>query len=211
MGEPGQGQEALLDAGHAGAVERLGRLPVKRFGVAGAVGRGAQGAVPGGEHRDQGSLVPPPGDGHRLGGGLARAAVAAPPGFQGDGGQHPGPQRVTGSGQESGQRPRAIPAGVRAEYLRASRDAVPSIVADYRASAGIDLEHDQADRAAGRTLAMPVSVVQQDWGAALGYDAAGLWRPWAPDLVHQTVDAGHFMAEEAPGQVTDLLRQLLKR
>ncbi len=107
--------------------------------------------------------------------------------------------------------PRAIPAGVRAEYLRASRDAVPSIVADYRASAGIDLEHDQADRAAGRTLAMPVSVLQQDWGAALGYDAAGRWRPWAPDLVHQTLDAGHFMAEEAPEQVTDLLRQLLKR
>ena len=107
--------------------------------------------------------------------------------------------------------PRAIPAGVRAEYLRASRDAVPSIVADYRASAGIDLEHDQADRAAGHTLAMPVSVVQQDWGAALGYDAAGRWRPWATDLVHQTLDAGHFMAEEAPDQIIDLLRQLLKR
>src|SRR6201994_3473321 len=107
--------------------------------------------------------------------------------------------------------PRAIPAAVRAEYLRASRAAVPSIVADYRASAGIDLEHDQADRAAGHTLAMPVSVVQQDWGAALGYDAAGLWRPWAPDLVHQTLDAGHFMAEEAPEQITEVLRQLFKR
>jgi pimeloyl-ACP methyl ester carboxylesterase len=107
--------------------------------------------------------------------------------------------------------PRAIPDDVRAEYLRASRAAVPSIVADYRASAGIDLEHDRADRAAGHTLAMPVSVVQQDWGAALGYDAAGLWRAWAPDLVHQTLDAGHFMAEEAPEQISELLRQLLKR
>jgi haloacetate dehalogenase len=107
--------------------------------------------------------------------------------------------------------PLAIPAEIRAEYLRASRAAVPSIVADYRASAGIDLEHDQADRAAGRTLAMPVSVVQQDWGAALGYDAAAQWRPWAPDLVHQTLDAGHFMAEEAPDQITETLRQLLKR
>ena len=37
--------------------------------------------------------------------------------------------------------PDAMPADVRAEYLRASRDAVPSIVADYRASAGIDLAH----------------------------------------------------------------------
>jgi surfactin synthase thioesterase subunit len=100
---------------------------------------------------------------------------------------------------------------VRAEYLRASRAAVPSIVADYRASAGIDVEHDQADRAAGRVLAMPVTVVQQDWGAALGYDAAGLWRRWAPDLVHHTVASGHFMAEEAPEHITDLLRQLLAR
>jgi haloacetate dehalogenase len=32
--------------------------------------------------------------------------------------------------------PDALPADVRAAYLRASRDAVPSIVADYRASAG---------------------------------------------------------------------------
>ncbi|HYZ56938.1 MAG TPA: alpha/beta hydrolase [Streptosporangiaceae bacterium] len=105
----------------------------------------------------------------------------------------------------------AIPGDVRAEYLRASREAVPSIVADYRATAGIDIEHDQADRAAGRTLTMPVTVIQQDWGAALGYDAPGLWRAWAPDLVHQTLDAGHFMAEEAPERITALLRELLTR
>jgi len=103
------------------------------------------------------------------------------------------------------------PGDVRAEYLRASRAAVPSIVADYRASAGIDIEHDQADRAAGRVLAMPVTVIQQDWGAALGYDAAALWRPWAPDLVHHTVDSGHYLAEEAPEQVTEMLRRLLSR
>jgi pimeloyl-ACP methyl ester carboxylesterase len=107
--------------------------------------------------------------------------------------------------------PAAIPDDIRAEYLRASREAVPSIVADYRASAGIDVEHDQADHAAGRALAMPVTVVQQDWGTALGHDAAALWRPWAPDLIHQSVDVGHFMAEEAPGHVTAVLRQLLAR
>lgn len=32
-------------------------------------------------------------------------------------------------------------------------------------------QHAQADRVAGRVLAMRVIVVQQDWGAALGYDA----------------------------------------
>ncbi|WP_203897320.1 alpha/beta fold hydrolase [Virgisporangium aliadipatigenens] len=107
--------------------------------------------------------------------------------------------------------PAAIPDDVRAEYLRASREAVPSIVADYRASAGVDVAHDAADRAAGRRLTMPVTVLQQDWGAALGFDAVGLWRAWAPDLVHRTVDFGHFMAEEAPVEVTLALRELLKR
>ncbi|MEE6262791.1 alpha/beta fold hydrolase [Plantactinospora sonchi] len=107
--------------------------------------------------------------------------------------------------------PRAIPADLRAEYLKASREAVPSIVADYRASAGIDVEHDRADRAAGNRLAMPVTVVQQDWGAALGYDAAALWRSWAVDLEHRTTSAGHFMAEEAPDEVVTTLRALLAR
>ncbi|GAB1331030.1 alpha/beta fold hydrolase [Streptomyces sennicomposti] len=109
------------------------------------------------------------------------------------------------------QSPEALPTDVRAAYLAACRAAVPSIVADYRASAGIDTAHDRADRDAGNLLTMPVSVLQQDWGAALGYDAAALWRAWAPDLRHTTVTCGHFMAEEAPGEVVKALRDLLAR
>jgi haloacetate dehalogenase len=105
----------------------------------------------------------------------------------------------------------AIPADVRAAYLKASRESVDSIVADYRASAGIDVEHDLADREAGHQLRMPVTVLQQDWGTALGFDAAGRWRAWASDLVHNTVSAGHFMAEEAPEEVVRALRALLAR
>ncbi|WP_282797244.1 alpha/beta hydrolase [Streptomyces sp. CC224B] len=105
----------------------------------------------------------------------------------------------------------AIPADVRAAYLAACRDAVPSIVADYRASAFADVEHDTADRRAGTVLRMPVTVLQQDWGAALGFDAAARWRAWAPDLVHRTVSCGHFMAEESPATVTAALRDLLRR
>ncbi|TYK50736.1 alpha/beta fold hydrolase [Actinomadura decatromicini] len=107
--------------------------------------------------------------------------------------------------------PSAIPEDVRAAYLDACRAAIPSIVADYRASAGIDVEHDEADRSAGNTLRMPVAVLQQDWGAALGYDAAAVWRAWAPDLRHSTVTCGHFMAEEAPAEITKALRDLLAR
>ena len=98
---------------------------------------------------------------------------------------------------------------MRAEYLRASREAIPSIVADYRASATVDVTDDAASREAGTVLRMPVTVLQQDWGAALGYDAAAVWRPWAPDLTHVTVACGHFMAEEAPAEVIKHLRGML--
>lgn len=107
--------------------------------------------------------------------------------------------------------PAAIPPDVRAAYLDACRNAVPSIVADYRASAGIDVEHDRADREAGRVLPMPVTVLQQDWGSMLGFDAAARWRAWAPDLRHVPVSCGHFMAEEAPDLVTQEIRKLLTR
>ena len=105
--------------------------------------------------------------------------------------------------------PSAIPADLRAAYLDACRAAVPSIVADYRASAGIDVTHDRADRDTGNRLRMPVAVLQQDWGAALGFDAAALWSAWAPDLRHATVNCGHFMAEEDPAVVAKTLRELL--
>jgi pimeloyl-ACP methyl ester carboxylesterase len=107
--------------------------------------------------------------------------------------------------------PDAIPADVRAAYLSASRNAVASIVADYRASASVDIADDQAARDAGTVLRMPVSVLQQDWGAALGFDAAAVWRAWAPDLVHATVDCGHFMAEETPDVVAEAVRALVAR
>ncbi|TGB14541.1 alpha/beta hydrolase [Streptomyces sp. MZ04] len=107
--------------------------------------------------------------------------------------------------------PEAVPGEIRAAYLRACRDAVPSIVADYRASAGVDVDHDRADRAAGNRLTMPVTVLQQDWGAALGFEAAALWGAWAADLRHSTVSCGHFMAEEAPADITKALRDLLAR
>ncbi|MFF9147402.1 alpha/beta hydrolase [Streptomyces sp. NPDC014861] len=107
--------------------------------------------------------------------------------------------------------PDAIPAELRAHYLAASTAAVPSIVADYRASAGVDVDHDTADKEKGNRLAMPVTVLQQDWGASLGYHAQGLWSAWADDLEHRTVSCGHFMAEEDPRMVADEIRALAAR
>ena len=77
-----------------------------------------------------------------------------------------------------------------------------SICEDYRASASIDLEHDRADRDAGRRLKQPLQVL---WGAqgVVGrcFDVPALWRPWVEDARHfsaQALDCGHYIAEEAP-------------
>ncbi|MEU5870836.1 alpha/beta hydrolase [Glycomyces sp. NPDC047369] len=102
-------------------------------------------------------------------------------------------------------------AELREHYLRASADAVPSIVADYRATAGIDLDMDRADRAAGRTLAMPVAAISQDWGSLLGFDPEKIWAAWAADFTYEPVDAGHFMAEEDPVRIAAFIRGLLAR
>ncbi|WNG84983.1 alpha/beta hydrolase [Mycobacterium sp. ITM-2016-00316] len=100
---------------------------------------------------------------------------------------------------------------VRRHYIDRSAAAVDSIVADYRATAGIDLDMDRADREAGRQLQMPVGVISQDWGAQLGFDPAAIWAAWAPDFSYEPIDAGHFMAEEKPAEISQFVRKLAGR
>ena len=100
---------------------------------------------------------------------------------------------------------------VRQHYIDSCVKAVDSIVADYRATAGIDLSMDREDRDADRRLKMPVGVISQDWGAQLGFDASALWRAWAPDLSYEPIKAGHFMAEEQPAEIARFIRDLSAR
>ncbi|MBV8035936.1 MAG: alpha/beta hydrolase [Pelomonas sp.] len=91
-----------------------------------------------------------------------------------------------------------------AEYERCfSRPGTAAAVcADYRAGAGIDLEHDRADRAAGRRVTQPLHVL---WGAqgVVGrcFEPLKLWRDVADHVSGRAVDSGHYIAEEAPGVV----------
>lgn len=100
---------------------------------------------------------------------------------------------------------------LRAHYVSASSAAVPSIVADYRATATVDLDMDGADRAHGRQLTMPVAAISQDWGSQLGFDPTQIWGAWAPDFTYEPISAGHFMAEERPDDISRFTRQLLVR
>jgi len=93
-----------------------------------------------------------------------------------------------------------------AEYERciALPGSAEAICEDYRASATIDLEHDRADVAADRRLAMPLRVL---WGAngVVGacFDVLALWRERADDVSGRALPCGHYVAEEAPDALID--------
>jgi haloacetate dehalogenase len=90
--------------------------------------------------------------------------------------------------------------------LDAYRDAfgprVAAFCADYRAGATTDRAADEADEAAGRTIAAPALLIAGARGfpAATG-DPAARWQRLAPGLRGMTVDCGHFPLEETPGPV----------
>jgi haloacetate dehalogenase len=71
---------------------------------------------------------------------------------------------------------------------------------DYRAGATLDVEHDRADLAAGRTIGCPTLVL---WGDA-GIPAASsgpldVWRAtFAPHATGHGIASGHFLPEENP-------------
>ena len=88
-----------------------------------------------------------------------------------------------------------------AEYERCA--AIPgtpeSICGDYRASAGIDLAHDQADHDAGRRVMQPLRVLWGEHGAVgRCFDVRALWRAAADDFTGRSLPCGHYVAEEAP-------------
>ena len=90
------------------------------------------------------------------------------------------------------------------EYQRCALKAgtAQAICADYRASAGIDLEHDRADVAAACKLTQPVHVLWAQHGAVGNcFDVLALWRERALRVSGRAVDCGHYLPEEAPADV----------
>ncbi len=99
-----------------------------------------------------------------------------------------------------------------AEYVRTFADprTIHATCEDYRASGGIDLEHDRADR--GKKLAMPVQVL---WGrrgvVGTQFDPLAEWRKVARDVTGRAIDCGHFIPEEAPDETLAAIRGFLAR
>ncbi len=86
-----------------------------------------------------------------------------------------------------------------AEYRRCFRapDTIHASCEDYRAAAGIDLEHDRADL--DRKIACPLHVL---WGrlGIMGrlYDVLAPWRERAATVSGKGLECGHYLPEEAP-------------
>jgi len=96
-----------------------------------------------------------------------------------------------------------------AEYLRCfSRpEAIHGACEDYRASAGIDLEHDSESRRRADRVACDLLVLWGQRGVIQAlFDPLALWRAQAAGAVTgQALPAGHFLAEELPQEIAALL------
>jgi haloacetate dehalogenase len=107
---------------------------------------------------------------------------------------------------------------VRAAYTAALSDAehVHAICEEYRAAAGIDRDHDAADRAAGRRISCPVLALWSGSGPlSTWYEDVGgplaLWSELATNVTGEPVDGGHFFPEERPSAVADALGDFFTR
>ncbi len=103
----------------------------------------------------------------------------------------------------------AFPAADREAFLAPLRDParIAAIAADYRAGAGLDVDHDEADIAAGRRLACPVLAL---WGRRyLETSPAPAWRRLADTVEEVALDCGHFLTHEAPDAVVAALTDFL--
>ena len=88
-----------------------------------------------------------------------------------------------------------------ADYLRCLQldGTARGICEDYRASAGIDLQHDEVDLNAGRKVKCPLLVLWGEQGT-VGKCFAPLaeWEKVAENVQGEALPCGHYIAEEQP-------------
>jgi len=96
-----------------------------------------------------------------------------------------------------------------AEYVRCfTPGMVHASCEDYRAAASIDLEHDRADREAGRRVRAPLLAL---WGARgvveRCFRPLDEWRRVADHVEGRALPAGHYLPEEVPDLVVEELER----
>jgi len=113
-----------------------------------------------------------------------------------------------GSGGLAHIEPRAL-----AEYERCfcRPEAIHTACEDYRASGGIDLEHDRASRERGDKIACDTLVLWGERGVVQRlFKPVDLWQAQCSGTVSgAAMPAGHFIPEERPDLTADALRNFM--
>jgi haloacetate dehalogenase len=130
------------------------------------------------------------------------------------------PERLLGQDPEYFVRSRFVGRGVDtgsiapealAEYVRCFKDpaAIHATCEDYRAAAGIDLAHDEAD--IGVKVACPLLALWSGKGRIpAAFDVLATWRERAADVRGRGLACGHFLPEEAPDETYSELRNFFR-
>lgn len=101
---------------------------------------------------------------------------------------------------------------VQREYLRTGANplTIHAMCEDYRASAGIDLELDAADRNAGKKIQCPLLTL---WAAkgAMGrlYDVLAIWKDEGTNVAGKGLPGNHSLQESAPKETLAEVQQFL--
>ncbi|WP_394618487.1 alpha/beta fold hydrolase [Lentzea sp. JNUCC 0626] len=92
------------------------------------------------------------------------------------------------------------------EYVRcfSGPAAIAASCSDYRAAAGIDLEH---DRESGLVEAPLLALWGEHGFVGRHYDVPAVWREYARDVRGQALDCDHYLPEERPDEVVAALRE----
>ncbi len=108
------------------------------------------------------------------------------------------------------EKPETIDAEAVERYVRAfTPETISAWCSDYRAAFHFDRTLDAEDRAAGHRIGCPVLA---HWGAAEGAMSDGplpVWRGWADDVEGGPLPSGHFIPEEAGGELAASLTRFL--
>jgi haloacetate dehalogenase len=100
-----------------------------------------------------------------------------------------------------------------ADYLRCCHNpaTIHAMCEDYRAGATIDYQLDEADRGTKRIECPVLALWGKQGNLESWYDVLSIWRDWASDVSGQAIDAGHYLAEEAPEQTFAALHTFFAR
>jgi haloacetate dehalogenase len=102
------------------------------------------------------------------------------------------------------------------QYVSTYRDParVHGVCEEYRAAATIDVEHDRADKDAGKRIECAMLHLWAEGGpldTLYGKDGGplGIWRQWAPRAHGQAMKGGHFFPEENPDDTAALVASFI--